>query len=251
MIPWSGNHICKAVVKDGIMLPWGFLSQIEIKEYVSPSRLSLQLGSSLDRFQHTNYDVIDPKEFAEGAAQAYRHIKDLFERKEDFLLHDVTSPSLSAFLNDVVASYRQNGIVPMINIADVKATLKDVRLDFGGVGKNRYSMGLMSRQEAIYHFLTGVGGPESLLLTEKNEQCPMKLIAEVEYECQEEITYILEETGEVLDYVAGTNKHYWTFETDIGHYTDGVEWQLRNINDVLRPALSLRPELLEKSQQKS
>ncbi|CAM9446355.1 unnamed protein product [Pylaiella littoralis] len=74
----------------------------------------------------------------------------------DFCDFDIASPQMSMFLNDVLESYRVQGLVPRLSVASVEAKLCKVGVRFGGVSKNTNFMGLMSAEEARYHLTMGM-----------------------------------------------------------------------------------------------
>ena len=52
-------------------------------------------------------------------------------------MHDMTSPDMSMFLNDVLASYSKKGVRPVLKVKNIKARLHNLRLEYGLVSKNR------------------------------------------------------------------------------------------------------------------
>jgi hypothetical protein len=76
--------------------------------------------------------------------QAYRRVGELFTAGgtgTDFLMHDVASPDLSLFLNDVLKTYRWHGVTPVLRVHSVIAALCHLRIESGHVGRNRSGEG--------------------------------------------------------------------------------------------------------------
>eukprot|EP00903_Cladosiphon_okamuranus_P012091 g11350.t1 len=159
-------------------------------------------------------------------------------RETDFFDFDVASPQLSMFLNDVLESYRVQGLVPRLSVTSVEAKLCKVGVRLGGISKNTNFMGAMSADEAKYHLTMGMLGPEGVVIDELEGRAPRRVIADVELTCQEE--FLLEDGEGRVVYMPEScprKVHYLTLQSNIGEATD-LEWQITNINDVIKPTFS-------------
>ncbi|CAM9181402.1 unnamed protein product, partial [Hapterophycus canaliculatus] len=117
--------------------------------------------------------------------------------RTDFFDLDVTSPQMSMFLNDVLDSYRVQGLVPRLSVSRVEAKLCKVGVRLGGISKNTNFLGLMGADEAKYHLTMGMMGPEGVVMNELEGKAPRRVIADVELTCEEE--FVLEDAeGKVV-----------------------------------------------------
>eukprot|EP00904_Undaria_pinnatifida_P012029 jgi/Undpi1/7957/HiC_scaffold_24.g10429.m1 len=162
----------------------------------------------------------------------------------DFLDFDIASPQMSMFLNDVLESYKTQGLVPRLSVSTVTARLCNVGVRLGGISKNTNFLGLASADELKYHLTMGMLGPEGTVINELEGRAPKRVIAEVELTCEEE--FVLEnEAGEVLHRAEARGPkqttpiivHFVTFQSNIGEGTT-LEWQITNINDVIKPTFA-------------
>ncbi|CAM9131756.1 unnamed protein product [Ectocarpus fasciculatus] len=160
----------------------------------------------------------------------------------DFFDFDVASPEMSMFLNDVLESYRIQGLVPRLSVASVEAKLCKVGVRLGGISKNT-NFGMMSADEARYHLTMGMLGPEGVVINELEGRAPQRVIADVELTCEEE--FVVEDgAGNVVHKLESQgpkarkgNVHYITLQSNIGRDTE-LEWQITNINDVIKPTFN-------------
>ncbi|CAM9835665.1 unnamed protein product [Scytosiphon promiscuus] len=158
--------------------------------------------------------------------------------RTDFFDSDVTSPQMSMFLNDVLESYRVQGLVPRLSVSSVEAKLCKVGVRLGGISKNTNFLGLMGADEAKYHLTMGMMGPEGVVMNELEGRAPRRVIADVELKCEED--FVLEDAeGNVVHRLEsqGPKVHYMTLQSNIGEGTS-LEWQITNINDVIKPTYS-------------
>ncbi|CAM9320309.1 unnamed protein product [Ascophyllum nodosum] len=161
------------------------------------------------------------------------------ESRTNFLDLDVASPEMSMFLNDVLESYRLQGLVPRLSISSVQASLCNVGIRLGGISKNTNFLGFISADEVKYHLTMGMLGPEGAVINELEGRAPQRVIADVKLTCKEE--FLLEdEGGEVVHREAteeGPKIHFLTLQSNVG---DGrkLQWQITNINDVIKPNLA-------------
>ncbi|CAM9763988.1 unnamed protein product [Ectocarpus sp. 8 AP-2014] len=167
----------------------------------------------------------------------------------DFFEFDVASPEMSMFLNDVLESYRVQGLVPRLSVASVEAKLCKVGVRLGGISKNT-NFGMMSADEARYHLTMGMLGPEGVVINELEGRAPQRVIADVELTCEEEfvvedgegnVVHKLESQGpkareSMLSFMLRI-VHYITLQSNIGKDAE-LEWQITNINDVIKPTFN-------------
>ncbi|CAN0501671.1 unnamed protein product, partial [Ectocarpus sp. 12 AP-2014] len=170
----------------------------------------------------------------------------------DFFDFDVASPEMSMFLNDVLESYRVQGLVPRLSVASVEAKLCKVGVRLGGISKNT-NFGMMSADEARYHLTMGMLGPEGVVMNELEGRAPQRVIADVELTCEEEfmvedgegnVVHKLESQGPKARediffcfFIPPPQVHYITLQSNIGKDAE-LEWQIANINDVIKPTFN-------------
>ncbi|CAM9795095.1 unnamed protein product [Chrysoparadoxa australica] len=236
---WTSKFVGSGDDLRGTILPWGFLPQDTVKGTVGALRSSQPPGKGVSGF--------DEEAFLDGVKVAYRQVGKVFTSPDiHFDSCEMTSPTLTRFLDDVRGTYKQRKLSPKLCIKSVEARLCNVGVRLGGIRRNRNFMGMMNLEEIKYNIMMGLAGPEAGVVNELKGDAPSRLIADVELQVMEEFVLEDESGSKIFDPVFGSSSskpsiHYWTFQRD---YTEGdesgesTEWQLCNVNDIVLPTFS-------------
>ncbi|CEL92248.1 unnamed protein product [Vitrella brassicaformis CCMP3155] len=201
-------------------LRWGFVEQDRVRQLLSQLNSKLLERQKAQRAEgrevsddeltdEQNQALTDmgitAEELKEGMKTAYECVAQLYvdatspdpavraAARQRF--GEILTPSLKHFLMEVLDTYAKHQLKPYLVVEEVHPRVLDVRVEKGSGESELGILGRMDQREALYHFFSGVLGPEGALSRDIQHPSgvPRRIVVDVELAAREKFRLLPEQ----------------------------------------------------------
>lgn len=157
------------------------------------------------------------EDFNNGVVQAFKTINDPNKRKECFFMKQLTSPGLSALLNDKQDYINRNDVDVYNLVISAVPKILSISVQPGFIHNNNYFFGFFRKID----FIDGMCGPESW-----SQRIESKIVTTVQIDTEEFHVELSDKSPDIIRY--GNHSHIMVLETDI---CENNNWLIKKLNN--------------------